>query len=616
MDRLKKAVRRLNDSPLHLELTLYDIESKSETELVRFIGSIISRLEVSFPLPEFLRFAACPLEFDAASRLKLYDILVWLAEHLTVILQSKAVYQLLEPVVLSTPLVGPGTESFEGLVNRITEQQNELTLLHTRFLEADSHCGRMHAQEARVMELNADESVLTEKIAKAMRKMKGSNGFEAILKRTKNIRILSAEIDTWTERESELSTSLSNLEHSLQEEAWEVELIGELIGQHSQRILEAIQLKARDMRLVLNTYVGELDKAQTMREKLEILLSKVGIFDTEIQMMEERIAQLSKDTEDKRNQLTQLDPSATANEKMLLYYQQYKLTRSKHYALIADRMKLESEGKRSAQRLRKEQADYLTRTGSTYVSEEDLNSLIGLVRELGIDYKRLRSLNSELSAELEVLESTVSMLSAELKSLTSSAACASRSLAEVSAQAEEVNLSKEAAINELSTIAKEMAVKLRAKEAVLGPKLADMEQRQRDFDSLNERKMHQQELLEKERGPFRLALSNHETEKQLCMQTFSDILKELGETQTELDRFHSLKAEIDINKAIISRQPLLLSKETELRILEGRLNDAESRRNPLVPQYFQTVIAALEQRQTSLSSYLKSHLPHSCLLIK
>jgi chromosome segregation ATPase len=288
---------------------------------------------------------------------------------------------------------------------------------------------------------------------------------------------------------------------------------------------------------------------------------------------------------------------SSGGEKMSIYYQQLKVSRTKNANIESEIKKSQKDLRRSMDRTRRAEMEFYHTYGVKYVSESELDVLTKEVADRGVKYKTCRAKLSQMEEERNVLQNTVMTLNNELESLgheLKERVDIAPSLENVTQTAEKLNLEKEVALEELSAVISEMNKKLLEKKSVLGPKLEEMRKRRLKLDELQSAIESRRLEIEKELEPIEKAIADRAHEFNNVSEEFNCMELDIKRVDDEMSRIEQLMA----SGSIIKLQSQLSMKEREKSLIEKELKKTDMQNFQETKRRYDIVISLISSRES------------------
>jgi chromosome segregation ATPase len=572
MEDLKRLEGLLSSEPFRIQTSVIELDSKSDSQFDQLIQRVISIMDPSLSgadLNDFLTLVECPGE----ARVRKITILIWICENFSQISRSIEIGNICAKVQVPDEFFfSVSDREVAELVTKLSTSQSELRFMHKDWLATESHSRRIRSTETEIQSLVNDRTALADKIEKLRVKMTTVENFNNVVQQVKTTRKLNHEITRLQKTEDDLNQLVSSLRISINKQSIEIELLDELSSNHNH----LHQLRSSYTELGVKS-LDEIRELESFRERLGNLEARKTVSEKDLLVLEREILEYESSLDQLKKNLESIESDSNLNEKMLMYYQQFRVACERRDTGNSELEQAESLRKRSLNRLRREEMEFEQRNGSRFISETELGDFVKVVRAQGLEYKRSKTLLQESQAEVEILKNTLKILTKELNDISASPTSPVESLANIQNMAERLNQEKESALEEISALVLELSKKLKNKRAIIGPKLLELKEKRHSLDSLREDFQHQTLAVERSLAPIKAVISDREEEIGETMLKLDHVRNEIADIEEKMTRTSQLCELDDLGEEIRNLEFEIRTKEQEHRFLSKKLIELESK---------------------------------------
>ena len=561
---MKSLEYQLSLAPFSMRISALELDSKSDYELQQLLTRVVSVVDPSWSSPDvenLLMLLDCPADVRA-DRIR---SLVWVCENHGFIRTAVRIYKLCEKLEIPDDIFFNRENTVSSFVGRVATSQSELRFLYKEWLGNERRCNQIDIVRLEIDSLLSDKRTLKEKVDATRKRMNTVEDFDIVLTYVQTSRKLDQQISLLNQKETELDSAIRHLRNSLQKQSAELEILEE--------VLKDPEALAKQTQRTASKLLDELGHLETIRDRLDQLEAHSGVTETELAKLEHEISEVQSTVERMSSELQSAENSAQGNEKMLLYYQQYRVARERMDEARSMLEEAEVRRTRSLNRLRKEETEFEDRNGSRFISENELSDFVKLVREKGVEYKRCKKILLELNAELQVLSNTNAILTKDLEDLSPLLSEPAESLIDINAAATRLNKEKESALEEISNVVKELSKKLNGKRAIIGPKLLELKRKREEVESLRSAVNDRRVAVDRELAPIKALISEMKSEYDENITKLERLKDDCDQIETQIERIKYLADVDDVYTEIQETEATLRERGEEHWLLNNKFSD-------------------------------------------
>lgn len=597
-------------------ISVFDLDEKSEADLLDILRSVISHLDGRFStslaptvvrpqtpttisivkqtasyyaskaaIGDFFTLVECPLAHHLLrSKAELLALLHWLLSNFSDLGKKSRVIRFCARNELPDAVRLGQDRELSELLNQLEDLKASVKVVSIEIINLETRVEEFEKIKTKCQKISQDIYVLSEKIMKTRSKVANNAELELVLSKVKQMRIETQKFETLSEKEKSLNSEIDSLKSQLSSLC---DQTGEITLLLSPGGAEAVRVQSEKNRRNLDVFRDDLARINAKRVELEVLKNEYGsatLVDlAKLELELEKMKRLESDLVEKMGE------AQNNADTMALYYQQLRVAKQRFLQASTEAERVGKDHQRASLRHEKIVAE----SGQEVVSEKAFQELVQSVRQKGVEYKSLKRTVGELKAEIHVLDHTLQVLVLE-SGVTEKLDRPILPLSETHAKTLEINSFKESQLEEMSTVVKELMTKLSAKKIVLGPKLKELKSMQEIRNKLRadclQSSLRAEKLLD--------GLSAQIVQAQVSIRELEGLLSQIGESM--------LNTEKKIKEA---DHQLIRADEEELYI------NGVARHSELYRTHFEALTAVFESRSTDcdmLSEKLSKSSPNEC----
>jgi DNA repair exonuclease SbcCD ATPase subunit len=597
MTDLQTLALLLSSSPVCLPFSSLQLDLMTDTEKETLKQELVTRIS---PMKrrgmDLFDSARCPVEVRA-STLKSIE---WLCENHTLLQKSFLIEELCTPItvpdslkVASDKSLATFIQSFDSVRSQAIGVKDELFKIHDSFPE-------IRRLTVDIERLQLDRSTLKDKLDSLRTRLSRNKHLQAIEKELLLRKRLSNRIVELESMEEQLNRCINIQKDASGDQLGEIQFL-DLVSSFSDKLEGAKRLLSENS-VSITKLVDELKNLEAYRDRLNSVEETFLASDIDIEALEGSVASLNESLSTRReaSRVLQTKTTTESNEKMLVYYEQYRIVRGKSEALSQSLIQTRKDLKKSLIRLKEEESNFEQRTGSRFISEEELSLLIAEVRQKGQYSKQLKQSNNERSAEVRVLLQTVKTLEQEIK-LHGVISESLEDLKRVSEEAARIDKTKEQSVLELSSVITALSKKMREKRTLLGPKLLELKRKRDQLTAIKNEIARVQESNDLILAPSK--------------QRADDLQMEVTELKEKIERLRDETERHSRTIVLMNRIESFEEPESEHGELEARLEALEQEKTRLLDKLNQvekkTDVTKIQQHFAGVQAIIERLLSYS-----
>jgi chromosome segregation ATPase len=470
-----------------------------------------------------------------------------------------------------------GDDQFADMSSVFIDLKENAKSLNADWIDLETRLREFEKLALDCDELSDDKIKLERKLKHVKIAASKRTGFYELYEQVSAFQKLHSGILSLQTKETELVEAVNNASGSIDSQALELLFLNDLLKGDQSNINNTGKEIHTEKTKEFSKLLTELTKLENIRDRLGKLEERQFVTAEDVSLLEAQYATLQPTIDELTLKLqnAQACLSKNSNEKMLLYYQQYRIAFRKRDDIEASLQEAQSNRQYALNRLKGEEAEFEARTGSRFISEEDLAELIKTVRQTTAEYKELKNTVTELNSEHALLENTARGSSEELIAFERTLDLNKEPVnsEKVKGETERLNQTKEQALEEMATVVTELNSKLKEKRAVLGPKMIELKSKREKVVSLCEQLLDRESRLQLMLAPITVDIYEKTSELKSFRVLIEKIDAELTTAAAHSESIGELQEIDDPYEECEKLQSQLKKAEFDRILLAERVSD-------------------------------------------
>lgn len=583
MESLKGIADSLRDHDLNV--SALDVDAMSPSDVLGLIRTLISRLDERFTIDavngtrpstpgrrpetattaairretgtffssdeaiiEFFSLMECPTIPTCAmltTKSVLIVLLGWLAENFSALSKRVGLLRFCRRIQVPDDIFFGSDRSVADQFNRLETLQAEMKLLYSDLSVTEIGTAELHRTQAAVSKLHLDKRVVSDKVKKLRAQLDCDPSFSQVLASVQQLRENQERVDSLSAHQDRLDAELQSLREALEVASDEIDDLDSALTAGG---LEGLKLQLGKKQSEADSFATSIEELEAEKPSLELVVGQ-PVRATDVALLENRTTALQAKLERRQLEIQQKGD----NEKLSLYYQQYRAVRDRVSAARRELDTLLATKRKCQTRRDREEREFESANGAKYVSETKFSEFVKLVRQRGNEYKMARAELAELEAEIRVLTRTADELKAQAVAVLQEGSDEGVSLSEVTEHVNTANQQKESQLEKISAIVSDLSKKLNAKKIIIAPKLKELKSRRGTREALQEKAAIIERNMEQELAPILDLVKAKEKE----LDKLTNVISQLEEHERE------------VSGKISASIALLVRAEDEVKFRDG-----------------------------------------------
>ena len=485
---MRGIAERLSHPPFSLQLSIFDLDAKSDADFVQLIRIAIGKLDdryiscttvqsrpttasgirpvtavttsivdqsISYfqtndAVIDFLRINGCPITDGALhDRPSLLSCLAWILQTFPTLTQNARVNRFCVSLEIPDALQ-LGDAEMASLQEEFDAIKSELKSCNTELVDLVRQKNDMAEVQTRVYRLRTENEQLTNKLDRAKRRSSGREGFSATYKAVSATRTARDQLTKLRHTHTDLSGHVTKLESEM---GCLIDDMGWM--EASAPTPAAVATRRRrinEINIDSAAIGGEISRLRD--------LCAQPVSTTDIQRLKDELAVLSAEVVALRDKWEKAEEAAAADDSMAGHYLEYSQAKARNDTMSVDVVRLREERNQLDRIVKVAEAEFEKKFKCRYVP--DMVAYVSNLRTRGLEYKENKATVMALREELRLLNvDGVDPIQSEMAGATGDGS-------------RQVNALKESTLEEISKIVTELNVNLVAKKTAMTPKLKEL----------------------------------------------------------------------------------------------------------------------------------------------